>query len=359
MKQYFCVGSYTETIFFGTGEIFNGKGRGISICSFEDGHISVLSEIPVKNPSFLWMDEKRKRIYAVNELEEYQNEFGGGVTEISYDKNGDMNLLHSFGTGGSNPCHILVSPHRDFLLAANYSSGSLSAFPLDCNGHILPKRQIFHHTGRSVHPLRQSSPHAHSIIFYDQSRFFVVDLGLDLLAAYKIENSLICADPENTIKLPPGTGPRFGEFSPDRQNFYLVNELSNSVSHFRVINDGFLERRRELPSLPPEASSANSCADLHISPDGRFLYLSNRGHNSISCFSIAEDGSLVWKNAYDCHGKTPRNFAVDPTGNYLLAANQDSDSITVFLIKEDGNLLFLNKADFSTPVCIRFFNGPL
>ncbi len=169
---------------------------------------------------------------------------------------------------------------------------------------------------------------------------------------------------ENSIPVSPGHGPRLGEFSPDGRHFYLVNELSASVTHFQVTEKGRFAECETVPGVPGNAilpgtgigKQANyDCADLHIHPNGRFLFLSIRGLNGISSFQIGNKGELHWMETVSCQGKTPRNFALDPEGKYLLAANQDSDAIAVFSVGERGSLTFSHRVEFGAPVCVRFF----
>ena len=215
MKHYFCVGSYNAPILFGTGEVFHGKGKGLSIGVFEDGKISLLASVPIPNPSYLCIDKRWQRIYAVNELKEFQGKFGGGVTELSFQETGkgemELNVIRSLCTGGADPCHITVSENRDYLLIANYASGSLTAFSLDKNGHILPEGKVFQHSGHGPNPGRQR---------------------------------------DSFISVSPGSGPRLGEFSPDGRHFYLVNELSASVTHFQVTENGQFTERETVPGVP-------------------------------------------------------------------------------------------------------------
>ena len=171
MKQYLCIGTYTEPILFGTGEVFQGKGKGISLCVFEEGEIRKWKELEVCNPSLVCIDEKRKRIYAVNERKEYLGRFGGGVTEISYNEEGSMKVESTYNTEGTDPCHIILSPDGSFLAIANFASGALSIFELEESGAMTGERKVFRHEGRSVHPIRQKGPHAHSAVFSPDGRY--------------------------------------------------------------------------------------------------------------------------------------------------------------------------------------------
>lgn len=354
MRQYFCVGTYTEPILFGTGDIFKGKGKGIYLCAFEDGEITILTTLPLRNPSFLCIDEAYHKIYAVNELKDYLGEFGGGVSEISYDNKGHMKLERSYCTGGTDPCHIAVSPERNMLAISNFASGSVTVFNLDENGAILSDRKLFLHEGSSIHPIRQQGPHAHSIIFTGNAGMLVPDLGIDKLVAYCYNEDDIRIDDANTIRLQPGSGPRYGEFSPNGNHFYLINEIGSSVTHFEW-DGNHLREMDTVSTLPEECEVNNICSDLHITPNGNYLYASNRGHDSIAAFRIGEKGELYFVERIPCGGKTPRNFCIVSDGKYVLVGNQDSDNIATFAIGEDGGLKLINKTEFPTPVCIRFF----
>lgn len=357
MKQYFCVGTYTEPILFGTGEVFQGKGEGVYICSFEDGKIEQIASIPLRNPSFLCIDEKNHKIYTVNELKEYLGSFGGGVTELSY--NGfQLTEERTFCTGGTDPCHIALAPNGRFLAVSNFASGSVSIFPVNPDGEMQECSQLLQHEGSSVHPVRQKGPHAHSAIFTGQDAFLVPDLGLDKVVAYRYSGEIVHEDSSLTLSTAAGNGPRYGEFSPDGKHFYLINEIGSSVTHY--LWDGkALTERETFGTLPEDFKENNICSDLHITPDGKFLYASNRGHDSIAAFEILPDGALRLIERYPCGGRTPRNFALDPTGSYLLVGNQDTDSIVTFQIGADGRLASVQTTDFPTPVCIRFFLNSL
>lgn len=358
MKQYFCVGSYTEPILFGTGEVFQGKGKGVSICCLEDGKITVLQETAVRNPSFLCLNEREKKIYAVNEMKEYLGAFGGGVTQLRYDAQGNMTQEFTCNIGGTDPCHIIQSPNRQFLSVANFASGSLTVCPLDEQGNLLDGAQtLFQHEGSSVHPVRQKSPHAHSTVFApDAPLMLVPDLGIDRLVAYRYDGAQVQPDAAATVTVTQGSGPRFGEFSQDGRCFYLIDEISSQIMQYAYEN-GSLTWCDTVETLPPDYTGENICSDLHITPDGRYLYASNRGHDSLVCYRIGAGGKLSFLRRQPCGGKTPRNFAIEPQGKYLLAGNQDSDTITVFTIEANGALKQVNQVAFGSPVCIQFFYG--
>lgn len=359
MKQYFAVGTYTEDILFGTGEVFHGKGKGIVLCEFEDGRIRVINELETRNPSFLCIREDKKKLYAVNEMKEYQGEFGGGVTQVSYEAGGKMRIEASYPTKGTDPCHIIVSPDNTFLSVANFASGSITVYPLDDEGNIAAEGRLYQHEGSSVHPVRQKGPHAHSSVFApDRKRMYVPDLGTDKVVAYDYEGGVVVRAEQDCVNVQPGSGPRFGEFDKAGRHFYLIDEISSQVQHFRY-EEGVMIPMETVETLPEDYAGDNICSDLHLTPDGKWLFASNRGHDSLVCYQIREDGSLDYHYRVGSGGRTPRNFAIDPLGRYLLAGNQDSDNITVFAIEEDGKLTQVSQIAMGSPVCIRFFEEPL
>ena len=351
----FAVGTYTEPILFGTGEVFEGKGEGLYLCEFDGGTINTLCCVPLVNPSFLCIDEARRRIYAVGEAKETLGQFGGSVSEVSYDEALSCRVERTLLTGGTDPCHVALSPDGRAVAVANFASGALSVFPLDADGRMTGERQLFEHAGSSVHPKRQTGPHAHSGIFVGDL-LFVPDLGLDQVVAYRCEGGKAAEAEEFSVKTAPGSGPRYGEFSPDGEHFYLINEIASTVSHYRW--DGkAMTLLDTVSTLPADFAGENICADLHLTPDGRFLYASNRGHDSLAVFAVEEGGALRLITWAPSGGRTPRQFQIDPSGTLLFVGNQDSDNIRVYAIGEDGMLAHVTTAPFPSPVCIRFFHG--
>jgi len=356
MRSYFLTGTYSEPILFGTGELVQGKGEGIYLCALEDdGGAVILKTLKLGNPSFLDIDETRRHIYAVNEMKEFGGAYGGGLTDILFDEEMNMTVAASFETGGTDPCHVAVSPDGRHVAAANFGDGKVTVFELDESGSILPERTVFAHAGHSVDPHRQGGPHAHSILFSpDGLQLFVPDLGLDMLKAYRVTDTGILPDPGGDIPLSSGSGPRAGEWSADGQNLYVIHELDSSITQLHREN-GRLTAASRVSAIPEGCTGPNDCADLHLTPDGKYLYASNRGSNTLAIFRVGEDGSLAPAGTVPCGGKTPRNFAIDPSGRWLLIGNQDSDRITVFAIEQDGQLRQVSELSVPTPVCIRFF----
>ncbi len=357
MKHYFALGAYTEPIVFGTGEVFQGTGKGVAICAFENGQIELVSELAVRNASFVCVDEQHRRIYAVNEMKEYMGARGGGLTQISYDKDLNMKVEGTWNTGGMDPCHIEIAPNGRFLAIANFASGSVTTFPLDTKGNVIgDRRKVSQHEGRSVHPVRQRGPHAHSCIFCENPDLLLVpDLGLDRVVAYDCAGEAVSMNESLSLEVPAGSGPRYGEFSRDGKCFYLIDEISSQVMCY-TCEQGRLEYRQTVSTLPDGFKEENICSDLHLMPDGSMLFASNRGHDSLVSYRVGKDGWLSFLSRQSCGGRTPRNFAIDPDGEYVLVGNQDSDTITVFRIETDGRLTQTSRTETGSPVCIRFFN---
>ena len=358
MKRYFALGTYREDILFGTGEVFHGKGKGISICEFDDGNIRESSRIQVRNPSFLCLNEAKRKLYAVNEMKEYQGVFGGGLTQLSYDEEGRMEIEKEFPTKGTDPCHVAIAPDGSFLAVSNFASGAVTIFRLDQDGNIVGEGQLYQHQGSSVHPVRQKGPHAHSAIFApDCRRMYVPDLGVDQVLAYSWSADQVEREMKADLDVLKGSGPRFGEFDQNGKNFYLIHEIGSQVRHYAYKN-GRMVQREMVSTLPEDFQGENICADLHITPDGKWLYASNRGHDSLACFKLDQEGNMEFSGTYPCGGKTPRNFSVDPDGRYLLVGNQDSDRIAVMEIGSQGQLKQTGQYECGSPVCIRFFEKP-
>ncbi len=353
MKMDLMIGTYSQPILFGTGEVFCGKGEGLYLCSFDGEVIQVKTVLPMMNPSYLAVDEERGKVYAVNEGKEFHGVYGGGITEVNLQRDGTLHEVTSYPTQGTDPCHVAIHPSKQWIGVANFADGSVSFFDLDDHGSLTGICTHFQHEGSGPHSIRQKGPHAHSVVFDTEGHAYVPDLGIDKLMCYDVDYKDIRLNTERTLTLAPGSGPRFAVFHNDDHFLYVINELASTVSHFTWCEDRFVYGKT-ISTLPKETTVSNICSDIHITPDGHYLYASNRGHDSITAFSICSDGDLKWVGNYACHGKTPRNFAISPDGTCLLVGNQDSDTISVYRIDKDGSLTWIRNIDFPTPVCIQF-----
>lgn len=312
------------------------------------------------NPSFLEIHPNGKYLYAVSEVGG-----SGGVSAFAVDKStGDLTLLNQQSSGGAGPCHVNIDHTGKNVLVANYGSGSASVIPIKSNGSLGEPTGFVQHTGSSVNPNRQKEPHAHSINPGPDNRFaFVADLGIDKIMIYRldVEKGTIEENNPPFAKLKPGAGPRHFTFHPNGKYAYVINELDCTVTAFTYEPaSGALNDIQSITTLPEGFNGSNTCAEVRVHPNGRFLYGSNRGHNSIAVYRINRRyGTLTFVEHETADIKTPRNFNIDPTGKFCLVANQDGNSIVVFRInRRTGELEPTgHKITVGRPVCIRFLKS--
>ncbi len=350
------VGTYTRD-----------KSEGIYICSMETASGRIMVEDAAKgitNPSFLATTPGHGFLYAVSETSEFDGRPGGSVHAFRIDPlSGKLSPLNARSSRGAAPCYLTVDTEGRFVLVANYSTGTLAVLPIGSDGTLGEATDTVFHHGGSVNSTRQQGPHPHSITLDAANRYAIAaDLGMDKLMVYRFDNEQGTLRPAASpwVAVTPGAGPRHFAFHPDGTRAYVINELDSTITAFSFEADtGLLKSTQTVSTLPDEFSGTNYCADIHVSADGRFVYGSNRGHDSIVVFEVEQTtGILSYRQHQFTGGKTPRNFAIDPTGQFLLVANQHSDSITVFGIREDGLLTPTgHSAEVPTPVCIRFDPG--
>jgi 6-phosphogluconolactonase len=308
----------------------------------------------IENPSFLASSPDGKYLYAVAENPD------GEVNAYRSDaKSGKLTFLNKQSSRGSWPCHLAVDKTGKTCIAGNYGSGNFSVFPVQADGSLGASRQTIQHEGSSVIKDRQEGPHVHCVGYVpNNDGLFVTDLGTDRIYGYNMDPAtgrLWSAEPLY-FEATPGAGPRHFVFHPNGRFVYAVMELNCTVNVLKFENGG-LEKLQTISTLPEGYNEKNSCADIHVSPDGKFLYASNRGHNSIVAYSIDQKtGGLTLIDFYPTLGKAPRNFTLDPSGKFVLIANQDSDSVQIYKRDErSGKLKYHSKgADVSMPVCLLF-----
>lgn len=348
-------------VYVGTYTSEGSEGIYVYNLQMQTGELKLLHSIGgIENPSFLAIDSKRHFLYSIHELNNYQGKRTGAVRSFKIDpKTWELQLLSEQPSFGEHPCYVAVDKTDNYVLLANYTSGSISMFPVQ-EGVLQAASDTAQHVGSGPNERRQTGPHAHSINVSPDGRFaFAADLGIDKIMIYKLDledGTLIPNDPP-FVATAPGAGPRHFAFHPDGTFAYVINELNSTITAYRYdAQHGRLSDLQTVGTLPDDFSGNNTCADTHVSPNGRFLYGSNRGHDSLVIFRIHPDsGELQLVGHESTRGQTPRNFAIDPTGTFLLAANQDSDSIVVFRInRETGELQFTgHEAKASMPVCIK------
>ncbi|NLF28864.1 MAG: lactonase family protein [Clostridiales bacterium] len=357
------IGTYTMPIRFGTGQVLQGKGEGIYALRLDrrTGRLSPEAAFKgIDNPSYLCRGGDASRLYAVNELKEFRGEATGALSSFRFDPEAlTLKLLSQHPTGGTDPCHV-VTGAGDSVYVANFMSGSIAVFRTDADGAARLRSQFFQYEGHSVNPARQSSPHAHSVIF-DRSgrRAFVPDLGTDRLMRYEVDGETGELTEAGFFALDPGTGPRHCAFSQDGRYCYLIKELTSEIAALSYDGEtGEFRHLQTVSTVSGDFAGHNSCADIDLSLDGRFLYGSNRGENTIACFRIDQNTGLMQaEGRFSSGGEIPRSFAVDPLGEFLLAANQDTGNVVVFRIdRGSGALIHTSESAVPTPVCVKFWH---
>ena len=316
-----------------------------------------------ENPSFLALHPNGRFVYAVGEVGDFGGERSGCVAAYAI-ADGALAFLNRQPSGGSGPCHASVDPSGRCVLVANYGSGSAAVLPILPDGSLAPPSCAIQHHGSSVNPARQEGPHAHAAMPDPSGRFALVpDLGLDKVIVYRLDAAAGMLTPNQppAADVAPGLGPRHVAFHPGGRFVFLVNEMGCSVTAFAWDAErGSLREIQAIPTLPAEFGGVSHCAEILGHPSGRFLYASNRGHDSIAVFAVDDStGQLTSLGTQPTLGATPRGFGIDPAGNWLIAANQDSNTLAVFSIHPETGLLDLRGVFESParPVCVRFDGG--
>ncbi|OXM16157.1 lactonase family protein [Paenibacillus herberti] len=348
---YAFVGSYAEP---------NGPGLYLYRWNEQELTLELLTDTDgLKNPTFLNIDASGGKVYAISEG---QNNSGGKTGfAVSYRFNaaeGELEKINEAPTTDGPTCHIVRSPDGSRLIVVSYHNGMAGLMELQKDGRIGNRLDQPQHEGHSVNPERQDRPHPHSAMFSPDGKYvFVQDLGLDLIRTYKLEDDRMVPVADNSIH--PGAGPRHLAFHPGGQYAYVINEVDSSVSVLAYdAAAGTLQELEHWPTLPEGFIGENTCAEIAVSTDGRFVYGSNRGHDSLVVYEVSEEGrKLSTIQHISTEGKHPRHFALLPGGGILLAANKDTNNIAVFKVdKESGKLSFTgNNLTVSQPVCIQPF----
>lgn len=355
------VGTYTR----------GGKSKGIYTLKL-NMKTGTLSQVGVTegvvNPSFLAIHPSNKFLYAVGEISEFDGQPTGGVTAFAIaPKDGSLTKLNEKSSGGAGPCHLVVDATGKNVLVANYGGGSVACLPINADGTLEDASSFIQHKGSSVNEQRQSGPHGHSINLSLDNKFaFAADLGLDkvLIYAFDAEKGRLTPNDPAAVEVKPGSGPRHFAFHPSGKYAYVINEMALTVTAFKYdAQQGRLDTLQTISTIPDADRNQQglSTAEIRVHPSGKFLYGSNRGHDTIAAFSIhQETGELTYIENESTQGKTPRNFFIDPTGTYLLAENQSTDSIVVFRINQGTSELEPtgNSIEIPAPVCIRMIPAP-
>lgn len=346
------------------GTYTNGASDGIYICRLDKstGQLCQIDVVGnVDNPSYLAIDVERHRLFAVNELSRIGERPGGGVTAFAIEPaSGELSLINQQYSHGGAPCYLTIDKSGRYLFVANYSGGNIAVLPLDEDGALGEQTNIISHSGNSLHPERQEGPHPHSIVLDPANNYaFVPDLGLDRIMQYRFnrDNGRLYPNQRPWIEVKPGSGPRHMVFHPNNRSAFVINELSSTITTYTYDPaNGTLETCQTISTLPEGYSGTNIAADLHLTPNGKFLLGSNRGHDSIALFAV--DQETGWLGQIDClptQGQTPRGFAIDPSGTILLTANQNSHNIVTFWIDDEAGAIVPtgHKLPIPSPVCLK------
>lgn len=344
-KARLFVGTYT-----------NETSKGIYSLDFDlkTGELSnetLLVETP--NPSYIALSKNKDFLFAVNE------ENSGKVTSFAWNaEKTKLHLVSEQPSEGIHPCYVALNDGENKLAVANYTSGTIAVYPLDENGKIQKFIQHESHEGSGPVKPNQESAHAHCVEFSKNNAFlFAADLGMDKILSYPVLTDGKLGKQQVALQLEPGDGPRHFVFHPTKDVVFLMNELSNTVVSAKVnLEIGYLEKIDRKSTLPEGFTESSAGADIHISTDGKFLYTTNRGHNSIAVFSIDENNMLNLLETTSVQGDWPRNFTFSPNEDFILVANQKSNNITVFKRDSVSGLLTSTNTDFKlgAPVCLKF-----
>lgn len=348
MKTIVYIGSYSPD-----------SGEGIYSFLWEHDRLTPICEpVKIHNPSYLTMSRNGKYLYAVLESQMHEGTVGGGVAAFSVRGDGILEPVNTQPTNGFDPCHLCADSKNEWLITANYGSGSLSVFPLGNNGAICPHSSVTVHSGCGPVKERQSEPHTHFVGFTpDEKYVYASDLGTDTVRFYRLDkgNGTLVPAENLDIKLKPGSGPRHVVFRENAKIIYIVNELGSEIAVFQY-TQGRFEPMQYISTLPSGYSGCSTAAALKMSADSRFLYASNRGDDSIAVYRVGSEGRLSLTGIYSTEGVSPRDFSIHPDENALLAANEKSDEVRVFHINRTTGALESAGigAHIRSPVCVLF-----
>ncbi len=342
-----------------TSEDRGASGEGINVyrvdpVSGDWVHVQLVADLV--NPSFLALDHERRFLYSAHGDMTYATAFAIDGT------NGRLTLLNRQETGGTNGVHLAVDPSNRFLVVSNYASGSMAVLPINGDGSLAPRSDLVELPGSpGPHPTQQTSSHPHHNPFDPEGRFLLVpDKGLDAVFVFRLDvanGSLVWADTPS-VSTEPGAGPRHAEFHPTLPYAYVLNELDSTVAVYEYDSqNGALSRRQLLSTLPNDFTGSNTTAEIAVYPSGRFLYCSNRGHDSIVAYAVNQTSGLLTLLGWTpSGGERPRYFGFDPSGTYLYACNEGGHNIVTFRIDPATGALTPTgqKVETGTPVTIVF-----
>ena len=342
-----------------TGGAGGSKGIYRSVLDLRSGRLAdpVLAA-EARNPAFLEIAPGGRFLYAVAEVGQ------GAVRAYAIGADGNLTFLNEQPSGGSGPCHVNSDAKGKYVFVANYGSGCAAVLPVNPDGSLAPPQSRVQHEGSGPNKQRQQRAHAHAVNLSPDDRFvYVADLGIDRIMIYRFDadQGLLAAGNPPYARLKPGAGPRHFCFHPSGRFAYVINELDCTITAFTYdAATGALAAIQTVPTLPEGFDGNNTCAEIRVHPTGRFVYGSNRGHDSVAAYRVdMASGTLSLVGHAVAGIKTPRNFNVDPSGKFCLVANQDADSVVVFRMDPDTGALEPtgHKVSVGRPVCIRFLDA--
>ena len=349
-EHYLLIGTYTS-----------GKSEGIYVYKFNSvtGDNNFVSVAKTSNPSFLAVSPNKKTVYAVNEnADSTMHMVGGNISAFKFNAaNGTLTQINKQPSGGKHPCYVAIDKTGKWVFAGNYTSGTIGLLHANADGSLDTLKQVIQHEGSGPNTQRQQGPHVHSTVLSADNKFlYVPDLGIDKVMVYAFDNKKGILKANSSAASEPGNGPRHFDFSPNNKFAYLMEEMSGTVVCYKV-NNGTLTLQQRINAMPAGFKGKTGSADIHVAPDGKFLYCSNRGEsNTISIFAVhPTDGKLTLLGHQPTMGNTPRNFNFDPSGNFLLVANQDGNIVIFKRNKLTGLLTDTGKRiDVPNPVCVKW-----
>ncbi len=360
-KRLVFVGSYSQPIVLGSGELSPGSGDGVTVFSMDaQGRLDRLFAAGKPNPTYLALSPDQKHLYTVNEIKEYHEESSAAVSAYAIDpETGELTFLNRRMTGGADACYVHVSADGNYLFAANFTGGSFAVFPILPDGSLGTASCFIQNYGGGTHPTRQEGPHVHQITPDPAGKHVLVaDLGKDEISVYGIDWGCGCVLRDAAPRIPaePGDGPRQFVFGQNGGFLYLVTELSNTVRVYRYDGDsGEAVFLHSLPTLPNGCVADSTAACIKLHPNGKFLYASNRGYDSIASYRVRDNGTLTPLGIMKTDGKTPRDFNITPEGDFLLAGFQDSDFLALYRIDPgNGQLTEAGRTPCNSPTAVLF-----
>jgi 6-phosphogluconolactonase len=351
-------------VYIGTYTGQNTNSKGIYAFRFDErsGSLTPLGlQAETPSPSFLAFGKGAGVLYAVNELSNFGGERAGSVSSFAVDgSSGALTRLNVQSSKGADPCFLQCDATGRSLAVANYTGGTFAMFPVGTDGRLGPAATVTGAKGSGPDPVRQKGPHAHQVVFDPSNRYLLeVDLGVDQVLVYRFDQATGRISPNDSpsVHLAPGSGPRHLVFAPDGRHVFVIAEMASTITTLSWDGTkGVLRPLGTVSTLPAGYKGQSSTAEIEVHPNGRFLYGSNRGHDSIAVFNVDQSGTLTLVEHESTRGRTPRHFALDPSGRWLIAANQNSGTLAVFAVDQQTGALSpaSSLVDVPSPVCVLF-----